>query len=115
MCVISVILLVVFVIVCILLVALVLLQNEEGGMGGLLGGGGSQAFGSRSANVLTKTTYVLVTLFFITSFGLAFVNKTPAIKSLDAAAQQSQENAGSGEWWNEEETVPETSAQIDAQ
>ena len=77
MSVISIILLVVFVIICVLTVGIVLLQNDESdGMGGLFGGAGSQAFGSRSANVLTKTTYVLVALFFITSFGLALLNKS---------------------------------------
>ena len=67
--VIGVILLVAFVIVCILVVCLVLVQSEEGaGLGGLFGGASSTAFGSRSGNVLTRTTYILVTLFFLTSF-----------------------------------------------
>lgn len=108
---IGVILLVVFIIVCILLVALVLLQNEGSGMGGLFGGGGSQAFGSRSANVLTKTTYVLVTLFFLTSFGLAFINKTPTVKAL-TPSQQTQDASGAGEWWNEE-VAPVAPAQVE--
>ena len=56
---IGVILLVAFVIISILLVCLVLIQNEDGeGMGGLFGGSNSQAFGARSGNVLTKTTYI---------------------------------------------------------
>jgi preprotein translocase subunit SecG len=80
-------LLIVFVIICILLVLIVLVQSEEGGgMGGLFGGSGSQAFGSRSGNVITRTTYILVTLFFITTFGLAFINKAPAVRSLDPSA-----------------------------
>ena len=94
--VIGIILLVAFVIICVLLVCVVLLQNEEGGgMGGLLGGGNSAAFGSRSGNVLTKTTYILVTLFFVSTFILAFMNKAPAVHSLDAAAAQ-EEAAGNG-------------------
>lgn len=97
--VIGIILLVAFIIICVLLVCIVLLQNEEGeGLGGLFGGGGSQAFGSRSANVLTKTTYVLVVLFFLSSFGLAYLNKTPAAKLLDTTIQET-EAAGSGDWW----------------
>ena len=100
MSVISIILLVVFVIICILTVGIVLLQNDESdGMGGLFGGAGSQAFGSRSANVLTKTTYVLVTLFFITSFGLALLNKSSVAPSLEVPNTPSQEQ--NGEWWTE--------------
>ena len=58
-------LLVVFIIVCVLLVLLVAIQDDgENGMGGLLGGRGTAAFGSHSASVLTKTTFVLVVLFF---------------------------------------------------
>jgi preprotein translocase subunit SecG len=77
-------LLVVFVIICILLVCIVLIQSDEGGgMGGLFGGSGTQAFGSRSGNVITRTTYILVTLFFLASFGLAFINKAPAVRQLN--------------------------------
>ena len=99
--VIGIILLVAFVIVCILLVAIVLLQNEEGnGLGGLLGGPSSTTFGSQSGNVLTKTTYVLVALFFLTSFGLAIINKAPTVKSLDAAVEQTEE-ATENEFWKD--------------
>ncbi len=107
--VIGIVLLIAFIIVCILLVILVLLQNEEGeGLGGLFGGAGTQAFGSRSANVLTKTTYVLVALFFLSTFGLAYLNKTPAVKTLTPSVQnQEQENA---EWWTEDKAA-ETPAQ----
>jgi preprotein translocase subunit SecG len=87
---IGILLLVVFVIICVLLVCIVLIQSEEGGgMGGLFGGAGSQAFGSRSGNVITRTTYILVLLFFLTSFGLAFINKAPAVRQLNPGAVQS--------------------------
>lgn len=90
--VIGIILLVAFVIISILLVCIILIQNEDGeGFGGLFGGTGSQAFGARSGNVLTRTTYILVTLFFLTSFGLALVNRTSSVESLDSAVQQSAE------------------------
>lgn len=104
--VISIILLVAFVIICILLVCLVLIQNDAGGgLGGLLGGGNSVAFGSRSGNVLTKTTYILVTLFFVATFVLAFINKAPAVHSLDAAAAQEGAAASSaGGFWLDNET-----------
>jgi len=113
MSIIGIILLVVFVIVCFLIIGLVLLQNEEGdGLGGLFAGGSNSAFGSRSASVLTKATYVVVTLFFITAFFLAFINKTPGDKGLDAAARLEQGESAT-EWWNSEdkpsaETAPAT-------
>ena len=98
--VVGIILLVVFVIVCVLMVAIVLVQDEDGnGLGGLLGGSSSMTFGSRSSSVLTKTTYVLVVLFFLISFGLAFINKAPKSKSLDAAVKQTQEATAEGDWF----------------
>lgn len=112
--VIGIILLVAFVIICVLLVCVVLLQNEEGGgMGGLLGGGNSAAFGSRSGNVLTKTTYILVTLFFVATFILAFINKAPEVHSLDAAAAQ-EEATGASSFWLDEETPAEGATSTDA-
>ena len=113
MSVISIILLVVFVIICVLTVGIVLLQNDESdGMGGLFGGAGSQAFGSRSANVHTKTTYVLVALFFITSFGLALLNKSTVAPDLEVPAAPSQEQ--SGEWWTESANTEATLEQPSA-
>ena len=111
--VIGIILLVAFVIICVLLVCVVLLQNEEGGgMGGLLGGGNSAAFGSRSGSVLTKTTYILVALFFVATFALAFMNKAPAVHSLDAAAAQ-EEAAGTGGFWLDEEAPAEAEGTVE--
>jgi len=101
---IGVILLIAFVIICVLVVLVVLVQDEEEGMGGLFGSRTSTAFGSHSATVLTKTTFVLVTLFFLTSFALALLNKKPAAqKDLSGAAaevQQTTEGTGAqSEWW----------------
>ena len=106
---IGVVLLVFFVIVCLLLVLLVSIQDDgENGMG-LLGGRGTAAFGSHSGSVLTKTTFVLVFLFFALSFGLALVNKKPkldkdlvptAVESTDAASETS-----TSEWWAESEAA----------
>ncbi|MGI5174119.1 preprotein translocase subunit SecG [Treponema sp. OMZ 840] len=105
--VIGIILLIAFVIICILLVGIVLIQSEAGdGLGGLFGSGNSAAFGSRSQTVITKTTYVLVTLFFVTSFVVAFLNKAPAVGDLDAAAQQIQTAESSekdGVFWLDKE------------
>ncbi len=108
MAIIGAVLLVFFVIVCVLIVILVLLQNEEGGgLGGLFGGGSNSAFGSRSASVLTKATYVVVTLFFITAFLLAFIHKSPSDKGLEEAARLEQADSDS-EWWNEDNAATET-------
>ncbi|ULQ60361.1 preprotein translocase subunit SecG [Brucepastera parasyntrophica] len=97
--VIGVILLVVFVIVCLLIIALVLMQNEEGdGLGGLLSSGSNSAFGSRSAGVLTKITYVVVTLFFVTAFLLALINKSPSDKGLEEAAMTDQPQTETRFW-----------------
>ena len=101
--VIGIILLVVFIIICVLLVGIILLQKDEGGgLGGLFGGGAS-AFGSRSQTVITKTTYVFVTLFFLTTFGLALLNKAPSVDSLsDTAAQIEQNDSAEAQNWLDE-------------
>ena len=107
---IGVVLLVFFVIVCLLLVLLVSIQDDgENGMG-LLGGRGTAAFGSYSASVLTKTTFVLVFLFFALSFALAMVNKKPKLDKdlVPATAVESTESAAetaSGEWWADSESA----------
>ena len=107
---IGVVLLVFFVIVCLLLVLLVSIQDDgENGMG-LLGGRGTAAFGSHSANVLTKTTFVLVFLFFALSFGLALVNKKPKIDndlvpSTAVESTESAADAGTSDWWVESESA----------
>lgn len=103
----GIVLLVVFVIVCALLVLLVAVQDDgENGMGGLLGGRGTAAFGSHSANVLTKTTCVLVVLFFVLSVGLAMVNKGSKLDEDIGPAQTeaTEETTANGEWWNNEST-----------
>jgi len=105
------ILLVAFIIVCILGILLVLVQNEDNnGMGGVFGGAQSAAFGSHSASVLSKTTAVLVALFFVLTFSLALVNKD-SVKKVDlsaAAAEQgaevtTEETTTSGSWLDDVE------------
>ena len=104
---ISVVLLVAFVIVCLLLVLLVAIQDDgENGMGGLLGGRGTAAFGSHSASVLTKTTFVLVILFFVLSLGLALTNKKAKFdKDLApvTATEEPETTESSADWWVESE------------
>lgn len=93
-----------------MIVGLVLLQNEEGdSLGGLFSGGSNSAFGSRSGNVLTKATYTLITLFFVVSFLLAWLNKSPGDSGLETEARMQQiENAA--EWWKESENSDKNEA-----
>ncbi len=55
------------------LVGVVLLQRSEGGALGIGGGGGMSGFltGRSTANLLTRTTAILATLFILTSLVLA--------------------------------------------
>ncbi|HCC36566.1 MAG TPA: preprotein translocase subunit SecG [Treponema sp.] len=103
----SIVLLVIFVIVAVLLILLVLIQNEEGdSLGGLFAGGSGSAFGSRSGNVLTKTTTVLGAIFLIVSLGLALLNRTPGGRGVEAAGRELSTEVG-GENWLEEAMNPE--------
>ena len=100
----GVILLITFVVASLFIIFLVLLQNEEGdSIGGLFAGGSNSAFGSRSGNVLTKSTYVLVTIFFVSSFVLAILNKTssaPTEGIIKEGQEIQKENATP--WYDEE-------------
>ena len=112
---IGIILLIAFVIICILLMGIVLIQSEEGGgLGGLFGSGNTAAFGSRSQTVITKTTYVLVTLFFVTTFAVAFLTRAPAVGNLQEAAkqvQQTTENDNNGAYWLDEQKTEESASE----
>ena len=100
----GVVLLVVFVIICIFTILIVMVQNDESSSGGMFGSRTSTAFGSHSASVLTKTTFVLVALFIVTSFVLALLNKKPSVEKnlADTAAeiqQSAEEAANASKWW----------------
>lgn len=110
---IGVVLLVAFVIVCVLAILLVLVQDQDNsGMGGMFGGGNSAAFGSHSATVLTKTTGVLVALFFIFALALAFINKksSSSTDELNKAAVETNSISNTenktGDWWKDEAKAP---------
>lgn len=102
---IRVILLVAFIIACALLILIILVQDDgSSGMGGLLGGRGTTAFGSHSANILTRTTFVLVVLFFAFALALALLNKRPRLEQNLTPSQTVQPGAApsetqSNDWW----------------
>jgi preprotein translocase subunit SecG len=76
------ILIVIHLIVVVGLVGVVLLQRSEGGALGIGGGGGFMT-GRGQANVLTRATAILATLFFVTSLALTiYANLTRAPKSI---------------------------------
>jgi preprotein translocase subunit SecG len=107
----GILLLVFFVIIAVLLILLVLIQNEEGdSLGGIFAGGSGSAFGSRSGNILTRTTSVLGALFLVISLSLALVNRSPGDSGVEAAGRQSSSGANRN-WWQEdaspEAAVPE--------
>ena len=60
-----------FLLLCVLLVILILLQSDKGAGMGILGGSSQSAFGSSTADVITKATGVMIGLFMIGSLGLA--------------------------------------------
>jgi preprotein translocase subunit SecG len=68
--------LIVHVLVGIAIIGLILIQQGKGAdVGASFGSGASQTFfgSSGSGNVLTRTTTILVSVFFLTSIGLAYV------------------------------------------
>jgi len=79
-------LLVLHVFVTIALIGVVLIQRSEGGGLGLGGGQGMGNFmtGRGTANLLTRTTAILGTAFFVLSLGLALLYKNAATDSAAA-------------------------------
>ncbi|MDR1411721.1 MAG: preprotein translocase subunit SecG [Spirochaetaceae bacterium] len=103
MSILNVLLLVFFVIVAVLLVLLVLIQNEEGdSLGGIFAGGSGSAFGSRSGNVLTRTTTILGALFLVLCLSLALINRTSGAGGVEAAGRQ-LDTGGRSDWWQDDE------------
>ncbi len=69
--------------VTIALIGVVLIQRSEGGGLGLGGGQGMGSFmsGRGTANLLTRTTAILGTLFFVNSLALAILYKSSTANS----------------------------------
>jgi preprotein translocase subunit SecG len=72
----------VFVVLCILLIIIILLQSDKSAGMGVLGGSSQSAFGSSTADVITKITAGLVTFFLLGALGLAVLEATVS-SSLD--------------------------------
>lgn len=67
-------LIVVHLIIVLAMAVVILLQRSEGGALGMGGGGGGGFMSSRgSGNLLTKTTAILATGFFLTSISLTII------------------------------------------
>lgn len=70
-------LIVAYLLIVLALIAVILLQRSEGGALGIGGGGGGGGFMTArgSANLLTRTTAILATLFFATAIGLTVLSE----------------------------------------
>ncbi len=62
-----------FVILCFFLVIVILLQTDKSSGMGILGGSSQSAFGSSTADVITKITAFMVALFLLGALGLAAI------------------------------------------
>jgi preprotein translocase subunit SecG len=118
MAILSVFLLVVFIVTAILLIVIVLMQDEQGeGLGGIFGGGSAAPVGNRSGNILTRATAVIASIFLVTLFGYAWINRTPGQADVEAAARalEARED-GVVEWWrvDEPDSSPEETLDVDA-
>ncbi|MCR5183816.1 MAG: preprotein translocase subunit SecG [Opitutales bacterium] len=87
----------VLVFVCILAVLFILMQrpNANAGMGSALGGAATESvFGGETMSVLTKTTSVLITIFFLLCIGLYFAfvarGERQAAPAADLTLQETQ-------------------------
>jgi len=85
-------LIVAYLLIVIAMIVVILLQRSEGGGLGMGGGGGGGFMTSRgSANLLTRTTAILGTLFMVTAIGLTIVSQTD--RSSSSILEQAAQNA----------------------
>jgi preprotein translocase subunit SecG len=87
-------LVVIHVIACLFLMLVVLIQpGKSGGMGAFTGAAATQVFGGGGAtNILTKITWVIAGVFFVTNTSLAYLSSS-SDESLRAKAAK-QEKSG---------------------
>jgi preprotein translocase subunit SecG len=98
--------LVLLIISAVLLVIIVLMQDEQGeGLGGIFGGGGAAPVGNRSGNILTRATAVIATVFLVSVFGYAWINRTPETSNVQQAARELEGGDAFLEWWVVDEPV----------
>lgn len=82
-------LLVIHILIAVSLIGIVLLQRSEGGALGIGGGQGGLVSGRSAANLLTRTTTILATAFFVSSVTLAvFAGGGSKPKSIVAPSPQ---------------------------
>ncbi|MBM3618551.1 MAG: preprotein translocase subunit SecG [Alphaproteobacteria bacterium] len=101
-------LLVIQVLVTLALVAIILIQRSESdGLGGLGGGGGGNAFmtGRGAANLMTKTTAILATVFMLLSLTLAIISSKQGTASRTSIVDQIESS---------EPSVPDADAPLPA-
>lgn len=92
-------LIVIHLLIVLALVVVVLLQRSEGGALGMGGGGGGLVSARGAANLLTRTTAILATGFFITSMALGLLARyggspTDILDRIPASQGQSAPAAG---------------------
>ncbi len=107
-------LLMVHIIIAVVIIALVLLQQGKGADAGAAFGGGSQTvFGARgSANFLSRTTAVLVTLFFVTSMSLGYLyTHRSKPQSVTQILEQSQPVTTPGEQTDQAAPTPKPNSE----
>ncbi|MCU0847886.1 MAG: preprotein translocase subunit SecG [Spirochaetes bacterium] len=73
---------VLFLMLCVLVIIIILLQSDKSAGIGIIGGSSQSAFGSSTADIITKITAVMIGLFMVGSFGLA-VLESHRISSLE--------------------------------
>jgi preprotein translocase subunit SecG len=84
---------VLFVILSILLIIIILLQSDKSAGMGILGGASNTAFGSSTADIITKITTVMVALFMVGSLGLSVVESYRA-RSLEKDLLNEEKSGG---------------------
>lgn len=83
-------LIVAYLLIVIAMIVVILLQRSEGGGLGMGGGGGNFMTSRGSANLLTRTTSILGTLFMVTAIGLTIVSQSE--RSSSSILQQAAQN-----------------------